>query len=79
MVNTNWDDIENVLYDGTKEEIQRLRCPMCGKEIRYKYSPTADAIEIGCVNGCSVSRGYGGGQPAAVQYFGNECTIRLVR
>ncbi len=33
-----WDDIDDILYDGAKEDIQALTCPDCGGGvISYKF------------------------------------------
>ena len=47
----NWDDIENVLYDGTSEEINELRCPVCKNQIYFHYVDETNSFEYGCL-GC---------------------------
>ena len=32
--NMDWDDVDDILYDRTKEEISKLRCPDCGGMIK---------------------------------------------
>ena len=59
MVN-NWDDIEDVLFDGTSEEIQNLKCPTCDSKIYFSYTSEGRTLKYGCkscgkqvvANGC---------------------------
>ena len=53
-----WDDVREILYDGTEEEIKAARCPDCGGTLKYEYSPETRGTEITC-NGCFIfMRGY---------------------
>ncbi len=33
----DWFDIDEILYDGTKEEIGKIKCPDCGGAIEFTY------------------------------------------
>lgn len=67
-----WYDIDDILYDGTKEDIESIVCPDCGKKISYRYSDTPRGFEVSC-KGCGyLSRSTGGPKPKCVDYFGNE-------
>ena len=49
----NWLDIDDILFDGTKEEIENINCPDCGGEIEFEYFPEADSISTFC-SGCGI-------------------------
>ena len=53
----DWDDIDDILFNGTEEEIKAVRCPECGGELSFFYYPEARNYEIRC--GCTLIRGHG--------------------
>ena len=55
----NWDDIEEILFDGTPEQIDALKCPECGGELRISYFPNTKNMEIYCKNCHTVVRSHG--------------------
>ena len=55
----NWNDVERILFDGTEEQINSVRCPECGGELRYTYFPKTRSTEIRCMGCYTVSRGSG--------------------
>ena len=44
----NWDDVEDILFNGTPEQINAVKCPECGGELRISYFPTSRSMEIFC-------------------------------
>ena len=62
------DDIEDILLDGTIEQLKSLP-----KGVSYKYDPDYHSIHIryGKMN----LRGYGEEVPNCVRHFGNEHTF----
>ena len=46
-VNT-WEAVENILFDGTTEDIKDVRCPECDQAIFYTYNPVFKSLEYGC-------------------------------
>lgn len=70
----DWYDVEDVLYDGTKEEIANLKCPGCDGEISFRYDDVS-AFEVSCKSCGYLARGYGGPRPNCADFFGNEYTI----
>jgi hypothetical protein len=44
----NWDDIEEILFDGTPEQIRTVRCPECDGELDTKYFPNTRGMEVCC-------------------------------
>ena len=44
----NWDDIEEILFDGTPEQIAAIVCPECGGGLKTSYFPTTKSMEIYC-------------------------------
>lgn len=43
-----WDDIEDVLFDGNREEISELRCPTCNTPISYSYDKQINQLTVAC-------------------------------
>ena len=69
----DWFDIDDVLYEGTKTEMEKLRCPQCNGSFSYSYHngrfvkkcPTCGEIHIES----------GAPTPNCVKYFGTEYTF----
>ncbi len=40
-----WDDIENTIYDGTKAQVDALKCPDCGENISVSFCKAASPSE----------------------------------
>ena len=68
----NWDDVEDILYDGSQEEIEQIVCPDCGSKIQYRYGLESTSFEIRCLHCGYISRATGSPKPKCVSYFGNE-------
>jgi len=49
----NWEDVEGILFEGTREQIDGVKCPDCGGELRFLYYPMARNTEIFC-KGCHI-------------------------
>ena len=69
---TDWYDVEDVLYDGTKEEIESLCCPDCGAKISYRFSNEPRGFEVRCKTCGYIERGVGGNIPNCVTFFGEK-------
>lgn len=68
---SDWEDIEDILYDGTKEDIEKIVCLDCGGKIQYKYSEESNSFEIKCIHCGHISRETGSPKPKCVEYFGS--------
>lgn len=69
----DWDDISIILYEGSKEEIEKLKCPICGGKISYSFNLEVGSNMIKCNGSCGmVSRGHNDIDdiPNCVKYFG---------
>ena len=55
----SWDDVEDILFDGTNEQINTVKCPECKGELRISYFPTTRNIEIICKNCRTIVRSHG--------------------
>ena len=44
----SWEDVDDILYDGTPEEISRVYCPDCKGNIIYDYSKASHIMNIRC-------------------------------
>jgi RNase P subunit RPR2 len=78
----DWNYVDEILRDGTLEEIIKVRCPECGSAVRYQYTRFDDDdsadLSIYCDNCGAVLRGQffpGDEIPVCVEYFGNEARI----
>ena len=49
----SWDDIDDIIYDGTDEQVKSVRCPECDSGLRLAYYPKTRSVEIRC-NECGV-------------------------
>lgn len=44
----DWQDIENVLFDGSQKDILALRCPSCDGKLNYSYCEVGRTLVFGC-------------------------------
>ena len=44
----SWDDIDDIIFDGTVEQINNVRCPECGGSLKLSYFPLTKSVEIFC-------------------------------
>lgn len=54
-----WYDAIDVLFDGTRQEVEMLRCPDCGGAIRYIYSEAPRSLRVQCLNCGYISISHG--------------------
>ncbi len=55
-----WNDVEDILFDGTQEDIKALRCPDCEGEVTARYDAGNNNLRVSCkscgynsiLNGC---------------------------
>ena len=47
----DWNDVDDILFDGTEEQIRALQCPDCGGALFLAYYPETRNREIKC-DGC---------------------------
>jgi hypothetical protein len=40
------DDIDEIIFDGTPEQIADVKCPECGGDLRLSYFPATKTVEI---------------------------------
>lgn len=71
----DWYDVDDILYDGTKEEISNLKCPACGGKIKYTYSKSSNCFTISCKACGYLSKAHGGPIPNCYRFFGKEYEI----
>ena len=55
----SWDDIEDIIFDGTDEEIESVKCPECSGRLNLAYFPKYRNLEIRCKDCHTVVRFYG--------------------
>ena len=51
-INT-WDDVDDILFDGTPEQIAQIHCPECKGSITYDFSKASHTMYIRCAK-CGV-------------------------
>jgi len=47
----SWDDIDDIIFAGTQEQIDKVVCPECGGKLKLSYFPKIRCVEIHC-KGC---------------------------
>ena len=47
----DWNDVDDILYDGTEEQIRAVRCPECGGELELSFCAETMSRETRCL-GC---------------------------
>ncbi|MCL2513700.1 MAG: hypothetical protein FWF08_07350 [Oscillospiraceae bacterium] len=52
----SWDDIEDIIFDGTEEQIGAVSCPECNGDLKLSYFPLTKNIEIRCLDCKTVVR-----------------------
>ena len=55
----SWDDVEEIIFDGTEDQISSVKCPECGGNLRLSYFPLTRNIEIRCKDCNTVVRSHG--------------------
>jgi hypothetical protein len=48
----DWDDINVFLFDGTKKQIQSLRCPDCRGRLQFHFYPEIREFHLRCIGEC---------------------------
>lgn len=71
----DWLDVNDMLYDGKKEDIKKLRCPDCGGFIEYEYVGSIGVFKVSCTSCGYVSKENGAPEPNCVKYFGRKYII----
>jgi len=55
----NWDDVDDIIYDGTEEQINAVKCPECGGDLKLSYFPLTRNVEIRCFGCGTLIRAHG--------------------
>ena len=59
----SWYDVEEILLDGSKEEIEKVKCPDCGGplQIRFSFSEKSGkgTLRIYCEKCCTMEALHG--------------------
>jgi uncharacterized Zn finger protein len=45
----NWNDVDGIIYNGTLEEINSVKCPVCGGKLKLRYSAKAQSVSVECL------------------------------
>lgn len=70
----DWYDVDEILLDGSKEDIETLKCPECGGNLEYHFSkgekPNSGALRVICRSCGIVEKLHGiSGEPSCVTFF----------
>lgn len=52
----SWDEIEDIIFKGSKENIDKLMCPECGGQLIVNYSTATNSLEVKCKHCGSCTR-----------------------
>ena len=55
----NWEDVDDILFDGTEEEIDAVKCPECDGNLKFSYFPKTRNMETVCLDCGTVIRAHG--------------------
>ena len=69
----DWLDVDDILFDGTKEEIKKIKCPDCGGTLEYSYFE--GRFEERCQKCGAIEIQHGGKIPNCVLFFGPKNTL----
>lgn len=73
-MNVKREDIIQLLHDGTKDQMEGLKCPNCGSAISYRYSEEYGNFGASC--DCLIERTRGFGyKPNCATFFGDVHTF----
>ena len=53
------NDIDDIIFDGTEEQINAVKCPECGGDLKLSYFPLTRNVEIRCYGCGTVIREHG--------------------
>jgi uncharacterized protein YbaR (Trm112 family) len=48
----DWNDVNDVLFEGSKKQIEALFCPDCGGFLEYHYSSSTKEMTLRCTGRC---------------------------
>lgn len=65
-----WSEIDDILNYGSKEEMEKLKCPSCNGNIIYKLD--ISRLRISCVKCNEVYYDTGAYHANCVKYYGRE-------
>ena len=69
----DWYDIDDILSDGTKEEIENLKCPVCQNSIYVRVNMEYRALEKRCEECGIIVKAHGLFEvPNVYTFFGEE-------
>lgn len=72
----DWYDLDDILYEGTKEEIEKVVCPDCGGALSFTYGGEGTTFTIKC-GGCGIIvKNVKSPTPNCVRYFGTKHTLK---
>ena len=54
----NWYDVEDILYDGSEEDVKSLSCPECNGSIHYHFDKNSNSLSYGCKKCGIVMKGH---------------------
>lgn len=55
----DWIDVENILYEGTKEQMEKISCPDCGGVVSFSYYHECSRFVTKCESCGYLSIGHG--------------------
>ena len=70
MQNMTWSEIDDILNYGSKEEMEKLKCPSCNGNIRYSIDKSM--LRIRCVQCNEALYDTGACYANCSKYFGKE-------
>ena len=73
-----FDDIVDILFDGDKEQMEQIVCPLCGGAILYDIADNNSSMRVQCSDcGSRVSMGKLAEIPNCLALFGARHTFKV--
>ena len=72
----DWTDVDEILFDGTKKEIENVRCVECNNALKYEFDEEYHTFTVWCHNcrliikGCKAHY-----KPNCAIFFGNKAIL----
>ena len=55
----SWEDVDEILLDGTIEQILDVKCPDCGGDLEFDYSSKTREMDTFCARCGTLTRAHG--------------------
>lgn len=74
----DWDEINDILFEGSKKQIEEVLCPDCRGFIEFHYSSVNNEMNLKCTGECGhLEKMHGlSGVPNCAIFLGSDYVIK---